>query len=38
VVRSLGGEITLSSQLGVGTTFTINLPRDLRNYLGSNAK
>ena len=38
MVRSLGGEITLSSELGVGTTFRINLPRDLRSYLGSNAK
>jgi signal transduction histidine kinase len=38
MVRSLGGEITLSSELGKGTTFRINLPRDLRSYLGSNAK
>jgi signal transduction histidine kinase len=35
MVRSLGGEITLASELGTGTTFTISLPRDLRNYVGS---
>ncbi len=28
-VRSLGGEITVTSRLGEGTTFRINLPRDL---------
>lgn len=35
VVRSLGGDITLRSELGVGTTFIITLPRDLRSYLGT---
>ena len=34
MVRSLGGDITLTSQLGEGTTFHINLPRDVRSYLG----
>jgi signal transduction histidine kinase len=34
MVRSLSGEITLVSQLGAGTTFTINLPRDLRDFIG----
>jgi signal transduction histidine kinase len=33
IVRSLGGDITLSSTLGDGTTFSINLPRDLRSHL-----
>jgi signal transduction histidine kinase len=35
MVRSLGGDVTLTSTLGQGTTFIINLPRDLRSYLGS---
>ena len=35
MVRSLGGDVTLTSTLGQGTTFIINLPRDLRFYLGS---
>lgn len=34
MVRSLGGDVTLTSQLGEGTTFTINLPRDSRGFLG----
>lgn len=36
MVRSLGGDITLTSELGKGTTFHINLPRDVRSYLGNN--
>lgn len=35
MVRSLGGDITLRSELGVGTTFIIILPRDLRSFTGS---
>lgn len=35
MVRSLGGDVTLTSTLGQGTTFIVNLPRDLRSYLGS---
>lgn len=38
MVRSLGGDVTLTSTLGEGTTFIINLPRDLRSYLGSSAQ
>ncbi len=34
MVRSLGGDVTLTSQLGEGTTFIINLPRDSRGFLG----
>lgn len=37
MVRSLGGDITLRSQPGLGTSFIITLPRDLRRYLGSQA-
>ncbi len=35
LVRSLGGDITLRSKLGVGTTFIISLPRDVRSHLGT---
>lgn len=35
MVRSLGGDITLRSKLGVGTSFIISLPRDLRSHLGT---
>jgi len=35
MVRNLGGDITLRSEPNVGTTFIINLPRDLRSHLGS---
>ncbi|MDV3250343.1 CHASE3 domain-containing protein [Devosia sp. BK] len=35
MVRSLGGDVTLRSTLGQGTTFIINLPRDLRSHLGT---
>ncbi len=29
MVRNLGGDIAVDSQVGVGTTFTINLPREI---------
>lgn len=35
MVRSLGGDVTLRSTFGQGTTFIINLPRDLRSHLGT---
>lgn len=35
MVRSLGGDVTLRSTLGEGTTFIITVPRDSRAYLGS---
>ena len=34
MVRALGGDVTLKSTLGEGTTFIVNLPRDLRSHLG----
>lgn len=36
MARSLGGDVKLSSKLGAGTTFTVDLPRDLRAYLKGN--
>jgi signal transduction histidine kinase len=34
-IRSLGGDVTLQSRLGQGTTFIIDLPRDLGRILRS---
>ena len=34
MVRNLGGEITVASELGAGTTFAVSLPRDLRKATG----
>ncbi|WP_105427127.1 sensor histidine kinase [Neorhizobium tomejilense] len=36
LVRNLGGEITVTSTLGGGTTFVIRLPTDLSQYVRSN--
>lgn len=37
VVRNLGGDITVESELGQGTTFRINLPLDLQAAIRSHA-
>ena len=38
MVRNLGGEISLASELGRGTTFTVTLPKDLRKAAESRVK
>ncbi|MCK0195807.1 CHASE3 domain-containing protein [Ancylobacter sp. 6x-1] len=35
LVRNIGGEISLTSELGKGTTFSIVLPQDMRTVVGS---
>lgn len=37
LVRNLGGEITVTSTLGGGSTFVVRLPTDLSQYVRSNA-
>jgi signal transduction histidine kinase len=34
-VRGLGGDVTLQSTLGEGTTFIVDLPRDLKTFMRS---
>ena len=35
MIRNLGGDITLASELGQGTTMKLNLPKDLRPILAT---